>query len=48
MGVLKLSFKVRVLHGPKNDQNICNTIMIVLSLRIGLMEYVLSCPESIA
>jgi hypothetical protein len=47
MGVLKLSLGVRVLHGPKNDQSLCNTIMVVLSLKIGLMEYVLSFPKGI-
>jgi hypothetical protein len=48
MGVLRLSLVARVLHGPKNDQSLCNTIMGVLSLRIGLMEYVLFCFEGIA
>ncbi len=48
MGVLKLSLVVRVLHGPKNDPNQCNTVMGVLNLRIGLMEYVLFCLEDIA
>jgi hypothetical protein len=48
MDVLRLRLEVRVLHGPKNDQSLCNTIMGVLSLRIRLMEYVLSCPEGIA
>jgi hypothetical protein len=48
MGVLKLSLRVRVWHGPKTDQSLCNIIMVVLSLRIGLMEYVLSCPKCIA
>jgi hypothetical protein len=48
MGVLRFSLGVRVLHGPKNDQSLCNTIMGVLSLRIGLIEYVLSCLEGIA
>jgi hypothetical protein len=38
----------KVLHGPKNDKSLCNTIMGVVSLKIGLMEYVLSCPEGIA
>jgi len=47
MGVMfNLGFKV--LHGPKNDKSLCNTIMGVVSLKIGLMEYVLSCPEGIA
>jgi hypothetical protein len=32
MGVLRLSLKVRVLHEPKNDQSLCNTIMVVLNL----------------
>jgi hypothetical protein len=27
---------------------ICNTLMGVLGLRVGLMEYVLFCPEGIA
>jgi hypothetical protein len=48
MGVLRLSLGVRVLHGQKNDQNLCNIVMGVLSLRIQLMEYVLSCPKGIA
>ncbi len=48
MGVLSLSLKVRLLHGPKNVQSVCNNVMVVLSLRIGLMEYVLTCPEGIA
>jgi hypothetical protein len=48
MRVSSFNLGFRVLHGPKNDQNICNTIMDVLSLKIGLMEYVLSCPEGIA
>jgi hypothetical protein len=39
MGVLRLSLGVTILHGPKNDQSLCNTIMGVLSLRIGLMEF---------
>jgi hypothetical protein len=47
MGVLRSSLGVRVLHGPKNDQSLCNTIMGVLSL-IRLMEYVLFCPKGIA
>jgi hypothetical protein len=47
-GVLRLSLGVRVLHGPKIDQGLCNTIMGVLSLRIKLMEYVLFCPKDIA
>jgi hypothetical protein len=48
MGVLRLNLGVRVLHGPKNDQSLCNTIMGVLNLRIGLMEYVLFCFKGIA
>jgi hypothetical protein len=48
MGVLRLSLRVMVLHGPKNDQSLCNIIMVVLSLKIGLMENVKSYPESIA
>jgi hypothetical protein len=48
MGVLRLSLGVRVLHGPKNDQSLCNTVMGVLSLRIRLMEHVLFCFEGIA
>ncbi len=47
MGVLGLSLKGSVLHGPKNDQILCNTLMGVLGLNIGLMEYVLSCPKGI-
>jgi hypothetical protein len=47
MGVMfNLGFKI--LHGPKNDKSLCNTIMGVVSLKIGLMEYVLSCPKGIA
>jgi hypothetical protein len=48
MGVLRLSLGARVLHGPKNDQSICNIVMVVLSLKIGLMKYVLFCPKGIA
>jgi hypothetical protein len=48
LGVLKLSLGFKVLHGPKNDQSLCNIVMGILSLRIGLMEYVLSYPEGIA
>jgi hypothetical protein len=48
MGVLRLSLGVRVLHGPKNNQSLCYIVMGVLSLRIGLMEYVLFCLEGIA
>jgi len=48
MGVLRLSLSVRVLHGPKNDQSLCNTVMVVSSLNIGFMKYVLSCPKGIA
>jgi hypothetical protein len=48
MGVLRLSLRVRVLHGPKKDQSVCNTVMGVLNLRIGLMEYILFCFEGIA
>jgi hypothetical protein len=44
--VLKLGLGVRVLHGPKDDQSLCNVLVVVLSLKI--MEYVLSCPEGIA
>ncbi len=32
----------------KNDQSLCNIVMVVLSLKIGLMEYILSCPKGIA
>jgi hypothetical protein len=46
-GVLRLSLGVMVLHGPKNDQSLCNNVMGVLSLRIGLMEYVFSCTNNI-
>ncbi len=46
MGVLRLNLGVRVLHGPKNNQNLCNTVMGVL--KIGLMEYVLFCLKGIA
>ncbi len=45
-GVLRLSLRVTVLHEPKNDQSLCNTIMGVLSLKIGLTEYVLSCTNN--
>ncbi len=48
MGVLRLSFGVKVLYEPKNDQSLCKSIMVVLSLRIGLTEYVLFCPKGIA
>jgi len=48
MGVLRLSLRVKVLHGAKNDQILYNTLMGVLGLKIGLMEYVLSYPKSIA
>jgi hypothetical protein len=48
MGVLRLSLGVKVLHGPKTDQSLCNTIIGVLSLRIKLMEYVLFCLKGIA
>jgi hypothetical protein len=46
-GLLRLSLRVTILHGPKNDQSLCNNVMGVLSLRIGLMEYVLSCTNNI-
>jgi hypothetical protein len=48
MGALRLSLGVKVLHRPKNDQNLCNNIMVVLNIKIGLMEYVLSYLEGIA
>jgi hypothetical protein len=48
LGVLRLSLGFRVLHGPKNDQSLCNIIMGILSLKIGLMEYVLSYPKGIS
>jgi len=48
MGVIKLSLKVKVLHGPKNDQRLYYATMVVLSLKIRLIEYLLSCPEGIA
>jgi len=48
MGVLRLSLRVRVLHGPKNDESLCNIVMVVLNLKIGFMKYVLSCLEGIA
>jgi hypothetical protein len=48
MGVIKLSLEVKVSYGPKNDQSLCNIAMVVLSLKIRLIEYVLSCPEGIA
>jgi len=48
MGVLRLSLGVRVLHGPKNDQSLCNIVIGVLSLKIGLMEYILFWLEGIA
>jgi hypothetical protein len=47
MGVLRLSLGVRVLHGPKINQSLCNTVMGVLSLKIRLMEYILFCFKSI-
>ncbi len=43
MGVLRLSLKVRVLHGPKNNQSLCNIIMVVLCLKIGLIKNMF-CP----
>jgi hypothetical protein len=46
MGVLRL--RVRVLHVPKKNQSLCNTVMGVLRLRIGLIEYILLCLEGIA
>jgi len=48
MSVLRLSLRVRVLHGPKNDQSLCNTVMVVSRLNIGFMKYVLSYPKGIA
>jgi hypothetical protein len=48
MGVLRLSLRVKVLHGSKKYQSLCNIIMVVLSLNIRLIEYVLSYSESIA
>jgi hypothetical protein len=48
MNVLRLTLRVKVFHGPKKNQSLCNTVMGVLSLRIGLMEYVLFCLEGIA
>jgi hypothetical protein len=48
LGVLGLSLGVKVLHGTKNDQNLYNTLMRVLGLKFGLMEYVLSYPKNIA
>jgi hypothetical protein len=43
MGVLGLGLWVKVFHGPKHNQSLCKTFMGVLGLKIGLMEYVLSC-----
>jgi uncharacterized membrane protein len=40
--------RIKVLHGAKNDQTLYNTLMSVLGLKIGLTEYVLSYPKSIA
>jgi len=40
MGIIKLSLGVKVLHVPKHDQSLCNTAMVVLSFKIGLIEYV--------
>jgi hypothetical protein len=48
MGVLRFSLGFKVLHGPKIDQSLCNIVMGVLNLKIGLMEYVLFCLEGIA
>ncbi len=48
MGVLKFSLGFKVLHGPKNDQGLCNIVMGVLNFKIVLMEYILSCPKGIA
>jgi len=39
---------IKVLHGLKKNLSLCNTFMSVYDLRIGLMEYVLSCPIGIA
>jgi hypothetical protein len=47
MGVLRLSLRAKILHPPKNNQGLCNIVMGVLSLRIGLMEDVLFCFEGI-
>jgi hypothetical protein len=46
IGVLRFSLGFRALHGPKNNKS--NIVMRVLSLKIRLMEYVLSCLEGIA
>jgi hypothetical protein len=40
-----LSLGFRVLHGPKNNQSLCNIVMGILSLKIGLMEYVCLTPN---
>jgi hypothetical protein len=40
MGIIKLSLGVKVLHVPKHDQSLFNPAMVVLSLKIGLIEYV--------
>jgi hypothetical protein len=48
MGVLRFNLGFRVLNGPINDQSLCNTIIGVLNLKIGLMEYVLSCHKGIS
>ncbi len=48
MGILGLSLVVRVLYEPKNNQNLCNIVVGVVSLKTGLMEYVLFCRDGIA
>jgi hypothetical protein len=44
MGVLRLSLGVRILHGPKNDQSLCNIVIGVLSSkdRVDGIYFVLS------
>jgi hypothetical protein len=46
-GCTRVKFRGYVLHGPKNNQILCNTFMGVLGLKIRLMEYVLSYPKGI-
>ncbi len=43
LGYIKVKF--RVLHGWKNDQSLCNIVMGILSLKIGLMEFYFLVPR---
>ncbi len=50
MGIIKLSLGVKVLQGPKNDQSLCNTIMVVFKFkdRVDGIRFVLSSRYCIA